>query len=335
MAHNTLSRRAFIGSSIAATGGMLIPHEIEAMPDFLGLKKSKKSMVRIFREGDRRIIVTNGVPNHPTGNFPNPMVSLGIGNRVFRYSVPLNPVENQLGPQPLGDWRLGVAVNGVPFDPTGPSLVAGWGFEVLSFTAAKYLGIDSSNAHVQLYLPSNGNQGREAKTRQEEGQYHYHGSPVGLYMALFMAAWNKKGDSRTMFLLGYAADGFPIYASSAPSDPYDLASQEMTMRSSYRLKQGSRKDEDPDAPLGTYDGTFVPDYEYVEGLGDLDECNGRYGVTPEYPEGTYYYVATREFPFLPRKFMGIPVDETFKHQFPDGFDGTEAPTPAELAAYPQ
>ena len=26
-------------------------------------------------------------------------------------------------------------------------------------------------------------------------------------------------------------------------------------------------------------GAFTQDYEYVEGLGDLDQCNGRFGVT--------------------------------------------------------
>ena len=33
-------------------------------------------------------------------------------------------------------------------------------------------------------------------------------------------------------------------------------------------------------------------FEYEEGYGDLDECNGRVGVTPEFPEGIYYYVVT-------------------------------------------
>ena len=33
-------------------------------------------------------------------------------------------------------------------------------------------------------------------------------------------------------------------------------------------------------------GTFTSDYQYVANSGDLDECNGRTGVTPEYPAGT-------------------------------------------------
>jgi hypothetical protein len=334
MTQNTLSRRAFIGSGIAAAGGILIANNLEAMPGSPPHHCHHTPMVRIYTKGNLRIIETNGVPNHSTGTFPNEWVNLGIGNRVFRYSVPLNPVKSQHGPKSLGAWRLGVAVNGIPFDPNGPALVDGWAFEVASFRAAKYLGIDFNNAHVQMYPPTpNGGQKQQL---EREGQYHYHACPVGLYMSLFQGAYDR-GDKRTMFLLGYAADGFPIYASSAPLDSYDLNSQEMTMRSSYRLKQGLRKDEDPKGPYGTYDGTFVRDYEYVDSLGDLDECNGRFGVTPEYPEGTYYYVVTQEFPFLPRKFMGTPVDETFKHLLPSGGDDLvvgDAPAPPELTNYP-
>ena len=40
--------------------------------------------------------------------------------------------------------------------------------------------------------------------------------------------------------------------------------------------------------------------------GDLDQCNGRQGVTPEYPNGTYYYVLTNEFPFIGRCLVGEP-----------------------------
>ena len=51
-------------------------------------------------------------------------------------------------------------------------------------------------------------------------------------------------------------------------------------------------------------GAFTQDYEYVEGSGDLDQCNGRYGVTPEFPEGIYYYVVTDDFPFFTRCLKG-------------------------------
>ncbi|MEO0987375.1 MAG: YHYH protein [Cyanobacteria bacterium J06639_14] len=43
--------------------------------------------------------------------------------------------------------------------------------------------------------------------------------------------------------------------------------------SSYQLKQGARPYGSGN-PGGFYDGTFIDDFAYVEGGGDLDECNG-------------------------------------------------------------
>ena len=51
-------------------------------------------------------------------------------------------------------------------------------------------------------------------------------------------------------------------------------------------------------------GAFTQDFEYIEGYGDLDECNGRIGVTPEFPEGIYYYMVTDDFPFFSRCLKG-------------------------------
>ena len=103
-----------------------------------------------------------------------------------------------------------------------------------------------------------------------------------------------------MVLLGYAADGFPIYSPHGYSDPADSSSAMIELRSSYSIKKGTR----PDGPRGRYDGTYFRDYEYVQGLGGLDQCNGRNGVTPEYPKGTYYYVITDRFPYIPRCWIG-------------------------------
>ena len=61
------------------------------------------------------------------------------------------------------------------------------------------------------------------------------------------------------------------------------------MITSYRLKQSR------DALLSGMTepmGTFIDDYEYVEGLGTLDRYNGRCCVTPEYPNGVYAYFCT-------------------------------------------
>ncbi|MGE3806675.1 MAG: YHYH protein, partial [Gemmataceae bacterium] len=133
---------------------------------------------------------------------------------------------------------------------------------------------------------------------QPNGAYHYHGVPSALIEVL--AA--KKGTDKTMLLLGWAADGFPIYGPYGHTNPKDKTSAFAKVKPSYRLRQGQR----PNGPGGNFDGTFVEDYEYVQGAGDLDECNGRVGVTPEFPDGIYHYYLTEEFPFIPRAFRGTP-----------------------------
>ena len=47
-------------------------------------------------------------------------------------------------------------------------------------------------------------------------------------------------------------------------------------------------------------GTFQQDYSYVAASGDLDESNGRTGVTPEFPSGIYHYYITDTYPYIQR-----------------------------------
>jgi hypothetical protein len=47
------------------------------------------------------------------------------------------------------------------------------------------------------------------------------------------------------------------------------------------------------------------------GAGDLDECNGRRGVTSDYPRGRIVLMA--DYPFIPRKLRGEP-DASFERQ---------------------
>ena len=69
--------------------------------------------------------------------------------------------------------------------------------------------------------------------------------------------------------------------------------------SSYRLKDGVRAT----APGGANDGTYVQDWEYVEGAGNLDACNGAM------VNGQYVYFATDTFPFFPHCLNGAEIME--------------------------
>jgi hypothetical protein len=55
---------------------------------------------------------------------------------------------------------------------------------------------------------------------------------------------------------------------------------------------------------GHHDGTYTSDFEYVEGSGDLDECNG-ININ-----GKYVYLVTNEFPYVSRCLMGeVEINE--------------------------
>jgi hypothetical protein len=66
----------------------------------------------------------------------------------------------------------------------------------------------------------------------------------------------------------------------------------------------------PMAAITIMMGTFMQDYEFVAGFGDLDECNGRFGVTPEFPKGVYHYYVTETYPYIQRCVKGTPSPET-------------------------
>jgi len=90
-------------------------------------------------------------------------------------------------------------------------------------------------------------------------------------------------------ILGYAYDGSPIYGPYGFSNP-DGTGGFKYLRPSYNLISGSR---DGGPNLSDYPaGFFVEDYTYLENSGDLDEYNGRFAVTPEYPFGIYAYFST-------------------------------------------
>lgn len=108
-----------------------------------------------------------------------------------------------------------------------------------------------------------------------DGIYHYHGIPP-------FVVGNLEGT-----LFAYAADGFEIHY---------MGEEE---QSSWQLRKGERES----GPGGAFDGTYVQDYEYVEGSGTLDECNGAMR------DERYTYFATNTYPFFPRCFKGTVLEE--------------------------
>lgn len=104
-------------------------------------------------------------------------------------------------------------------------------------------------------------------------------------------------------IIGYCFDGYPIYGPFGYRNPTDQFSSVIQMKSSYSLKVSDNhrpnnwkynsdffKIENNTVDISA--GAFVEDYIFTRTKGTLDEHNGRFCVTPEYPNGTYAYFLT-------------------------------------------
>ena len=221
-------------------------------------------------------MVTNAIPNHKTGAFPNQGNPNTISAQNNTYSFPLHPKYTG-----KATWARepGVALNGIKFEPGTAEVVVcdtGENYRVEALQDVIDLGLDFNHAHVQ-----------------PTGAYHYHGTPTSVIKDF------DNGDD--LVHIGFAHDGFPMYYSK--SGKY---------KPSYKALDGNREGEDctydnPHQSMdlsvgGHHDGTFTSDFEYVEGYGDLDECNG---ITIN---DNYMYFVTSEFPYVGRCLMGETTD---------------------------
>ncbi len=246
-----------------------------------------------FRVNGQRVVIANGMPDHKLGSFPNRGNPHAIEAQEYRFELQTEPKANRdaqylhRAGHDLGggaNTPFGIAVNGVMIDPGTAEFwngdrYSGWNYCALG--CAVPLGLDENHAHVQ-----------------PTGAYHYHGLPTGLLASLDL----KPGEHSP--LVGWAADGYPVYALYGCDGKN--AKKVIKHTSSYRLKKGTRP-APPDGPGGKYDGAFVQDYEFAEGAGTLDECNGCFTVTPEFPQGTYAYFMTENWPVIPCAFRADPI----------------------------
>ncbi len=244
---------------------------------------------------------SNGIPPHATGTFPNPGNPNPIAaGPLETWRVPRTPVKTAVATEMA---EFGVTLAGIKLDrDTGESyqnqrrwnyeaLTPGMALELTGGARHSWLGSDCNNAHVQ-----------------PGGAYHYHGPP-----AAYARELAGGGEFEDMVLLGYAADGFPFYYLYGYEDPMDPESGLVALEASWGLREGLR-DSDPGGP---YDGSFREDWVHIPGSGDLDECGGRFGVTPEFPEGAYHYYLTLDYPYVPRCVFGTP-DPSFRRRGPGG-----------------
>ncbi len=94
------------------------------------------------------------------------------------------------------------------------------------------------------------------------------------------------GDTTHSNIIGWAYDGNPIYGTYGYSDPNE-ARLVKKLEPGYSIVDIENRPSTTNFPLGY----FVEDYKFTNS-GDLDQYNGRFCKTPEFPNGTYAYFAT-------------------------------------------
>lgn len=255
-------------------------------------------------------VESDGLPHPATfgtfptadGKNPNRVVSRNY-KHTFKTRVGTNTTAAPQLAVSLGG--IGIMANGVVIaspsatatlpNDNGPAKgVAPTGFEWNAVVNATAVGMDASHGHPQ-----------------EDNQYHYHSGKFlsqwdyHVYQAnTYYQGTNYSGDhwrhtDGHSKILGYAYDGYPIYGPFGYSTATDSTTTPLRMTSTY--------DTWPDPVSGrgySYTdypaGTFIQDYRVVVSRGTLDKHNGRYCVTPDYPDGTYAY-------FLTITNAGVPV----------------------------
>jgi hypothetical protein len=260
-------------------------------------------------------VTTTGVPSYITGPFMDGNPSLATNqNAIFK--MPLNPTQNTgtltnttggnigifINGVALFDYRDGVAWNsntntlcgglpGMSPCPGGPGATMSWNRDAIP---AEKAGFDCSKGHPAM------------------GNYHHHQNPSAFKLDLTVISnvcdlYDADGlyviDSTVHSpLIGYAYDGFPIYGAYGYKNT-DGTGGITRIKSGYQLRNITARTiwadgtDVPDGPVvsTTYPlGYFREDYEFINHSQSdyLDSHNGRFCITPEYPNGIYCYFAT-------------------------------------------
>ena len=134
-------------------------------------------------------------------------------------------------------------------------------------------------------------------------------------------------------IIGWALDGAPIYGPYGHSIATDESSEIIKLQSGYlRFNYNAlptdsirRRNVSPGLRANYPMGSFQEDYYFVPSIEGLDSENGRFCVTPEFPEGVYAYFITV---FSNNKKQGFPffIGPKFKGKTFNSFNELEVST---------
>lgn len=267
-----------VGTYFAQTGSAMVPaYTFTTMTD-------SADILRVCYTADSVFVRCNGITND-MGKYLNPGYVYAMN---YTYRFPRNPsvpVNKTISPK---EGAIGLLLNGVPIYGLGNA--SSWtgttnsnmgGLKVWNCEVGKFEGfvLDTAfGAHPQ-----------------QQGAYHSHTTPFRYYKNMPTNVHSP--------LLGFAFDGNPVYGPYGYSTPTNASSAVTRMISGYALRNITTRTTLPSGATATQTGppvnatyplgTYCEDYAWnAANGGTLDEYNGRFCVTPEYPAGTYAYFVT-------------------------------------------
>lgn len=206
-------------------------------------------------------VKTSGVPNY----YLDGVTHNNASDLNATWQIPRVPTAS---PSPTGvmGGQMGLMLDGTVFFHPGDAQ-SYMGAGVWNRLAYYFEGVDmdASNGHS---TPTN--------------MYHHHFDNLKLH------GWDATKHSP---IVGYAWDGYPVYGPFAYTNT-DGTGAIKRMVSSYGTKSYTTRSSGPAVDAMYPIGCFIEDWQYNAGSGDLDEHNGRFCKTPEYPGGTYAYFTT-------------------------------------------
>ena len=235
------------------------------------------------------VVTSNGIPNHDYES------TLGCcaAEIDYEWKIPLSPQNAQSVTYAPERGAVAVSVNGVPFfgpedGPGGDAVAAHHGY------------YEEDRQQIILGLCGAHSAGTVFHYHFDGNCVHWHPEEHGKSWIDWMMDLVRSDEPSPV--IGFAFDGYPIYGPFG----YGVSGNLQEMRSSYRLKEGKNG----------YGG--IEDWEYVPGLGDLDECNGISSRLRGMSGDIYHYHSTKMtgsgdigFPYFILCYSGVPETSNF------------------------
>ena len=244
----------------------------------------KTDILGIYYSTTYAYVQGNGIPSYSIGPWLNPNTPSG---QSWTFKFPLTPsvasskFDLTTYPGQLGAWINGIAMYG-PGDGFSFGNLDIWHRNAFVYEVTSF---DQCLGHAD-----------------KNGIYHNH------VIATCLILNNSLVHSP---IVGYAFDGYPVYGPYGYSNATNSASGIRRMISGFATRSISTRTTLANGTIlsvanagppvnSTYPlGNFIEDFAWSSTNGDLDACNGRFAVTPEYPSGTYAYFLTVDSSFTP------------------------------------